>query len=1348
MIFYKKENIKIVLLCVLFVFLWTNVNSAKYIRFDQYTVTDGLGSNFINSIEQDTCGHLWVCTDFGLARFDGKSFRQFTIQNYPSVLRNDITFVKSFPDGSVFLGGPQGVLLRYNPIYDNFEDCSPVDFEQTYYKQINGFYCTKDGKKITYTTGGFYIYNPEEKKFTNNFPAYEQFKERYILSFYEDIYDHYWICSFNKIYIIEKSGKLLKEVDLTTGQSSMFTSRIMPVSDHHILVTCFSDILYSFSLDTNGDLISADQIKLPFTNLNGITRDQQGHFWYSTDGDGLWYSEDVPAEGTVYEKIVPSNLPAEGLEKLYFVTETKNGDIWVGSHSAGLWKCSPYKNRSLMFSEDVGFSKRMATSFSEDQNHDIYVSCDGGGLVKIDSTYSEVEELLEGNGLTSRNLVSHMLDRDGHLWLATWGGGILEYNPTTHRYRRENFPGLNSNLSCFSHVNVMSNGEIWVCTGGDGIYMKDVEGKWHRYLLQFSETEYDMWPSLVIEGKNGDRWIATSRSLWWANGEKRKPVLADFSKSNDHNPMKVQDLVYDKNDNVYVATDRSVLRFSSSTTEVDTFDFLPEVSYYSICVDKNGYLRTSTSIGILIINTEKRTYIKDNFGISQKGMNYFKIHSSFVASDGRIFFGTKDGFVVQNPTEITQQIDLNYLKFYNVKVSDLMETEQRRYVNLDSTATIQSLSLPYNLSDISIDIDLVDYSNLSLDLSYRLTNFSEKWIPVPDNRRIQFSYIPTGDYLLEVKVEQNGTLIRSVSLPISVLPPWWKTWWFTLLCVISIAVMVGGFFFIRYRRMKQVQKELQQMVEERTKELDKKNLQIEEQNDALKHVLADKNRVLSVVAHDLKNPMFAIVGALEGWIRREPTMDNAEKRDVISSVLSSSQTLQSEMGRLLEWARADSDKIDFNPSNVDLFSSLNNVSSLLSTLMVKKNIQYSLDIQMQHCLWADNRMISTIFRNFINNAIKFTPEGGSIQVIAKENEGKAYVEIKDNGVGMSDDKLKALQEQGYCDSSLGTDNEKGTGLGFRICRDYVKRNSGTLYIKSTEGQGTTVSLILPLSDVLVSDLTPSIANEKDDLEKTIDREILEGNVVVVVDDDALICQNISNILKPYMDVFTASNGEEALKLIESHNVDLILSDVEMPVMNGIELSRKMAHDENTNSIPFLFLSAKNEQSDRLLGLLSGAIDYIPKPFSASELMMKVNNILRIRQKQQTHLLQQNYYRSSDALPTEQPVVEEKEEKINPFLIKLMDCIEAHYMESDFSIETLASEVGMSQSTLSRRTKTLVGKTSVEIMNEFRLNKAMKLLKEGQDVNVAEIAYTVGFSDPAYFTRKFKDFFGVLPSSIK
>jgi CheY-like chemotaxis protein/nitrogen-specific signal transduction histidine kinase len=432
--------------------------------------------------------------------------------------------------------------------------------------------------------------------------------------------------------------------------------------------------------------------------------------------------------------------------------------------------------------------------------------------------------------------------------------------------------------------------------------------------------------------------------------------------------------------------------------------------------------------------------------------------------------------------------------------------------------------------------------------------------------------------------------------------------------------------------MQERQVELKKMVDERTKELYEKNKQIEVQNEQLNVALTDKDRVLSVIAHDLKNPMFAIVGTLEGWLRREPEMGQGERRSIIVEVLKSSEVLQSEMIRLLEWARAKKEQIDYKPSNVDLSSLLSNVVSLLSSVILKKNIELKVVCDVEYCLWGDGRMMGTIFRNLVNNAVKFTHNGGRILVEAQEEEQFVVVKIADNGVGMTAEQLSKLKKDGFCVSSLGTDNEKGTGLGFRVCMDYIVKNKGSFDIESEKGVGTTIYIKLPKSSKKVEDMRRYLnVGENSSVEWTVDKEVLEGNVAVVVDDDPLICKNIADMLRPYMMVHLASNGQEALSVIEKNEVDLILSDMEMPVMNGLELSRKLSSDVKTSSIPFLFLSAKNEQSDRLLGLLSGAIDYISKPFSAGELLMKVNNVLRLRQKQQTRLLQQYYRRNKSPL---------------------------------------------------------------------------------------------------------------------
>ncbi len=1343
--------------------LYAERYAERHEQFTQYTTEDGLSSDLVMRIRQDTCGHLWISSDAGVSVFDGELFKRFNTESYPSLRRNDLSHIHTCSNGMIFLGGAQGVLVRYDPVKDVFEDYSPTEFKNSYYKPIEDITEMRDGTDVILTTGGIYFYNEQEKRFEMRSPLSDTLQQLYMLSFYEDVEGRLWVSSFNVLYLLNKDGSLIKKYDLAYGDASIFSSKVIPISDSLIYVSCFSDILYEFRLSPDGTVNPPTLLHLPFSNLNDVLCDDHGHFWYTTDGYGLWYSDNSPSETAHYEHIVPSNNDAEYMQKLYCIMQAKNGTIWVGAQSSGLWEISPYRKKCVQLSSDFQFPKRDVSDFCEDEEGNVYVTSDGGGVYLLSSDLLENQFLGEANGLKSRNVLSIQRSSDGHFWLSSWGGGVMEYNPKTKQFRQERFKGLNSNLSCFLHVAVMKNDEIWVCTGGDGIYKRDTSGKWSRYILQFSEHEFDMWPQKVIEGADETRWIATSRSVWRVKGEERKPLLPDFSRVNSDNPLIVNDLELDREGGVYAATTVGIIRFSPDGGTIDTLDFIPKGSYSSVCMDSSGLLRASGDMGLISIDYQQKTF--KSYNQRKKSFGNFHRHSSYQLKNGRVLWGTKNGFIVQNEVEDNRH-KVNYLGFKGIKVGDLNVEQSLDYVDILPNNQVKSVIIPYNLSALEVYVDMVDYADIDVETYYMLKGLSDTWTPLPDNRIIKYSYLPNGEFELNLKVLRSGEVERTLKLPIVVMSPWWKRWWAIVMYVAITLLLSGGFYYLRMRTMKARQAELKRLVDERTKELDRKNEYIEQQNGELKLALADKDRVLSVIAHDLKNPMFAIVGALEGWLRKESTMQTEEKRGVITKVLSASQTLQEEMVRLLEWSRSKRERIDFNPSDVEIQSCLDNIFSLFSTMVAQKHITLEKSVNVEHCVWGDSRMLSTIFRNFINNAIKFTPEGGKITVKAEENEKSVVVQVVDTGVGMDKTALEALRSQGYCDSSVGTNNEKGTGLGFRICLDYIERNGGTFDVQSELGKGTAITVTLPKSEKKSSQsYWEGKETEKKQMEDSVDKEILSGNTVIVVDDDELILQNVADIMRPYMEVYTATNGEEALKVLAEHEVDLVLSDVEMPVMNGIELSRKLSQDERMSSVPFLFLSAKNEQSDRLLGLLSGAIDYIAKPFSRGELLMKVNNILRIRQNQQQRLLKEFYenlqQNETSKTPMESDEIENSEgeigenrqpkveEKLNPFVEKLMAEMEEKYADSTLAIQTIATSMGMSQSTLSRRTKTLLGKAPVEVLNEFRLNKALILLKEdGREKNISEVAYSVGFSDPAYFTRKFKDFYGFLPSSVK
>jgi len=529
------------------------------------------------------------------------------------------------------------------------------------------------------------------------------------------------------------------------------------------------------------------------------------------------------------------------------------------------------------------------------------------------------------------------------------------------------------------------------------------------------------------------------------------------------------------------------------------------------------------------------------------------------------------------------------------------------------------------------------------------------------------------------------------------------------------------------------------MVDERTHDLNNANTLLSEQksaiearNETLLATLKQKDQLLAVVAHDLKNPMFAIVSTLKRMLSHIYTQ--AEQQRMLTKLADESEGLQKQMVSLLQWANGDVAQSTYHPSAVDANNLVREAISLLEGLAGEKEIKLRQDGMTQYATWCDSRMFSAIIRNLITNAIKFSPKGSEVSVDLSETDEYSIIKVADKGVGMSQKKVEELLSGENITSTSGTEDEVGYGFGFRIVLDYVHKNKGELRIGSKLQEGTTISVSLPKCQ---DEKLEILSEDKQDVELAINKDMLSGKSILIVDDDELILEHITDLLSPYVDVHEAHDGEEGITQAQTYVPDLIISDVEMPKMTGIEMYEKLTGDILTSNIPLLFLSAKTDDNVRLKGLSLGAIDYIAKPFDDDELLVKICNFLMWHQKIQVTAL-------TKTLEGEE---EPSNEKINPLLEKIIHLVKENYTNPLYSLAEFTQDMGMSKSTLCRRMKAITDKTAMEILTEYRLNKAKKLLADG-DMSVSEVAYAVGFNDPSYFSRRFKQAFGESPKSAR
>lgn len=1295
--------------------------SSKKVRFDHYKTTDGLVSNRIFALQQDKNGFLWITTDFGLQRFDGKNFKLYNKENYPNLWRNDIYFAKYDGDNTLTIGGYNGFVMDYLIDKDRFIDIMPQELEESNYHMIKGAYTNQKGQRYLYANCGFYKKDEATDKFHPLFDPLPQLKTGIIEAVYQDENNRYWLASVNELAIYSEKGEFIEQFNVSKDQCG-FRTRFMPLKDGKFAVTLQTDELWIF--DGKAPKVTApEHIKLPFKDIYTLLTDKNGRIWFATDGDGLWYTDDSLGNDTHYVQLQPIEEQASDIQKIYALTEDINGGIWFGTQNSGIWHINPYKKPYFTFSSEYGFPKNVCSSFAEDANGNILVSTDGCGIYSIakDGKFTHHPQPI--------NNITHLCkSKQGDIYASTWGGGILQINPTTGKGVRIQPNGLNNTSNTLFGIDATSDGEVWACPGNDDLYRRTANGVWSRVELGYDSL--CRWPNKWIisvkEGKGNVRWIITTNSLWRMEGDQKKALVPDLAYVRSHNPLTLNDGICDKDGNFFLASNNGILRYPANGGAADTLDYIPRDNIQTLLFDQNGLLWAAGDKAIMAIDIQKKSYRILPVDNRDKAKNYFFLRAGYVSSKGDIFIGTNSGFYQFNPSKVFETNSLGYFGFSTLVVNNQKINPGQQELEDGSLSTIEKLELNYGRTNVSISVDLIDFSFLGkCELYYRLKGLNDEWTPVPENNIMSFNYIPTGTYDLEVKAAKIGAEqpAKSIQLQISVLPPWWATWWFRLLMLLMVIGLARILYLHRVRHLKEQREELKAKVDEQTL--------------TLRKMVIEKDRIISVIAHDLKSPMFGIVGALENWLNTyRDKEDNG--LHIIERTYGSASMLQNVLQGLVDWARAKDSEMDYQPADVDLRQVVENMCKLQQSRANNKDLNITADLNYSHCSKSDERMTSTIIRNLLSNAIKFSKRGGKITLKGWENDTECIFQITDEGVGMTTEQVAQFNERHQLDSTNGTENEKGTGLGLTLCNDYAIRNKGHMELESKQDAGTTITIFLPKSDKEVSAPKTDVVAKADT--STIDQDLLQGNTVLIVDDDDLICQNIASTLQPFMQVITASNGKEALEMLENSTIDAIVSDVEMPVMDGIELCKEIKNRKL--QLPFLFVSARTEENDRMTGLLSGAVDYIPKPFKSEELLLKLSNILYIRQQVQKNLLVEKMNISL----LEEGKQSTTNDTINPFVERFINVLEANYSNNALSVDVLAKDMAVSQSTLGRKLKSLVGKTAVDLLTEFRLNKAKQMLKEKtEETQIGDIAYKVGFSDPSYFSKKYKEYFGHSPS---
>jgi len=1348
------------LMATLFSCLSFNVQ-AKEFNYENYSNMNGMVSNYIECFLHDSDGFLWVGTWNGLNRFDGYNFRQYEASVYVKGMLsgNWVRCLHEDKSGNLWVGTNNG-LSKYDKVIDQFDNY------HNFFNSVN-VYDIKDAgdnKLWIASNTGLYLFDPVAKKIDKHY-ANESENPKWIVP-----------CSFIYAIEVDKNQQIwVATIDQGLVKINAKTDEFEVFRHNSGKNSIASDYLRTLTLDKQGNLwigttdngvsilntkemtFSTKKNEIGNDNSLGsntiadIICDRNGIIWVACENGYL--NKYDPKKGSFVRYVNQKYTMREPFPiSVQTIGEDNVGNIWAGTLGDGIFCLNQYTNQFRTFNSfEDGKTNIMAKrilSFAETEDGNIMIGSDGNGICIFNPQNEKVNFVNKNSGLPTDAITSIQKISDKEYWISTWRGGVSIYNYLDKRvisypeFPINNKELENKEIKCL----LKDNDKLWLATNGSGIYLvKNIGNRTQLYKDKDKGAPFDLsapkWCNALHKDKKGRLWMTTYFRLYMYDGKKLHTYGYENGNPKSIGSDQTFSLMEDSKNNIWIITNRGLVKYEEDDSFINYSEKygLPK-DVRSVVEDDNKNLWISTGIGLTRFNpsTKKVTNFSKDEGL---GENDYSFNAGFKTKSGKILFGGIYGFVMFDPDSLMSSPYVPRVVIENLYMDyERQEMKDSTSVLKKSIETTDTLYLDYSNAVISFDFAGLDFSNpKALLYSYQLKGLNNNWISLGKDRKITLSNLSPGTYVLLIKATKPDGVYgtNGDGLIIKVRPPWWMTWWFYL--GIGIIGVIGIFILFKYR-VRQIQKrnrKLEATVEMRTSELTEKNKELSELNNT-------KDKFFSIIAHDLRNPINVLMGVAELLIERFDTMKEENKKDYINRIFDSSKNIHALLEQLLNWATSQSHTLHFDWQDTDINRILSEAITLENEMAFKKNIAIETDLKATRTVHqVDPLMISTVMRNLISNAIKFTYENGTIKISTEEKDNHILIAISDNGIGMSAEQLEKLFSIKRGQSRLGTNNEKGTGLGLVICKDFIEKNNGTLTVESEPGKGSTFFCSFPAGDVILTnnmEANSSEVDRSDTKENNFATDILEVNgaekpILLIVEDNQDIAQYVNDIFASNFDVKIAENGKIGWQKCKEQIPDIIISDVTMPEMDGEELCRLVKTDALTNHIPLILLTARNLPQQQITGLQKGADDYITKPFNKQVLQERVRTLLKNRALYKDYIKRQMICEPDLQMPTAPS---------DKFLEDVVSIIEKNLSDPQLSVEFIAQEIGVSRVQLYRKFKALTGQSPIDMIKDIKIKKAASLLKTGE-WKIADAAFESGFSDPLYFSKCFQKEFEMTPS---
>lgn len=1276
-------------------------------NFRNYQVDDGLSHNSVWYVMQDSDGFMWFGTNDGLNRFDGKNFKVYkhNPNDSTSIGHNFIHCIREDSKNRMLVGTRNGLYL-YNKKLDNFI-C--INLSKSKKQDININDITEDSYGniwIASHGNGLYKLNQDlsvEKHFSLN-DSPQTTSLNYIWTVVTDHLGNLWLGT---------AGKGLVHFD---PKNEVFT----PITDRKNL-NISDQSIYSIHCDRNNDLWIGTSTKGLFKynfingnathylnntgNIKSIIAFSNKELIMGSDHGLIIFDKEsgkynIPKEESGYENITDNSI--------FSITKDREGAFWIGTYFNGINYFSPSVSKFLYFSNlsESKTNKYIVSSMTENYNGNILIATHNNNIIYEFSPQNHTTK--EVFKMPHSNIQNIFKDND-KLYVSTYGRGISILSIKNGKEIGNLAINTIEGKSIFKISNdrlllaLEEGGSAWLNQQGEIKRIKQLQGK----LI-----------ADIIEDNTGNIWFAThSYDLFCL---KKNGNWINFSSEEYDNKLSgirgFNGLLCDRKNRIWICTKNDgVILFNPETNKIEkTFDAqngLPSNITYSIVNDKNGNIWVSTQKGIVRITVDNINDLKI-FGYIGKEIQY---NSKCIlrTSSGILYFGGANGFISINPNEmvvnnIKPTIVITGFKIFN---KEMFPGKKLSPLKAPLSQT-QEIILERNQSNFSFEFTALSYVFPEANqYAYILEGFDKEWNYVTDNTA-QYMNIPPGKYTFRVKGSNNDGIWNEAGTRINILvkPPLWQEWYMILLYITLIGSSI--FYIIKqyYKHLDAVNKEKQY------------KFQIAKE----KEVYESQINFFTNIAHEIRTPLSLITAPLEKIIRSRDGNKQTQKH--LNSIERNTNRLLDLVNQLLDFRKIENDMFILNYRLQSIEKIVQKVFKQYEQDTKLHNIKMTIEMQKDVISYVDSEALYKIISNLISNAIKFTKD--KIKIKLSINDNNYFLSVEDNGIGIKEAHLDKIFETFYQIQTTDNTMNKGSGLGLSLSKALAQKLGGDIFVQSNYGKGSIFTLALPIKS------QETLPQEIDDSKNDTDiSELAEtGQNILIVDDNSELRIFIKECLSDKYTVTEANNGIEALKIIENKNIDIIISDIMMPVMDGLELCNELKSNIAYSHLPLILLSAKTDTSTKIEGLKKGADIYMEKPFSIEQLEAQIASIIENRDK-----IRKNFIESPLQYFKQNP---DNKDNID-FIQKLNTFILENMSDEHFSIDNIASQFAISRTNLNNKIKNISGITPNDYIKLIRLNKSAELLGSGK-YRINEVCFLVGFNSPSYFSKCFFEHFGKLP----